>query len=141
MGKANARACLGCFWYVPIPSRGRLIPATVHPRKTHPCHAHPRHAHPRRTYPRHTYPFHTGQPIYGKLLVPSQSDFTKLVENLTNRLKCCIPPTVDIAKQAFKVIGQFQGLNVYRRSFHSCGNESWHSLSSDFVVGHDPSPV
>ena len=39
-----------------------------------------------------------------------------------------------------KQIGEFQGLPTYRLLFHSCGNEAWHALTSDFVTTENPGP-
>ena len=81
-----------------------------------------------------------GNPLHpGKLLVPSQTDLTRLGANLKARMRCCVPPTAALKKAAFIVIGKFQQMDVHRNQYHSCGNESWHSITSDFVTTDAPS--
>ena len=54
-------------------------------------------------------------------------------------MRCCVPPTAALKKAAFIVIGKFQEMDVHRNQYHSCGNESWHSITSDFVTTDAPS--
>ena len=61
------------------------------------------------------------------------------MSNLKRRMRCCVPPTAELMANAFIVIGTFQCMDVYRSRYHSCGNESWHALTSDFVTTDAPS--
>ena len=80
-----------------------------------------------------------GNPLHpGKLLFASQTAFDDKMKNLEKRLACCIPPP-ELAYLSKKIIGEYQGYPVYRSLLHSCGNESWHSLTSDFVTTENPS--